>query len=177
MPKQRVTRCGECPHVPCWSLDGFASADQQITAIGRCDITGSIVQARQPTCLYRINEEHPEERIQDIQQGSPEQDGSGLAPIPYRAMVPGTLYVVSSPSKDGTFVVGDHITLLSDGAIMCQEAHGWIESEEIPEAAEGMTVVHDIEQAKKMISDLENQAEALRKRYGLTPTTSSRPGS
>ena len=52
-------------------------------------------------------------------------------------MVPKTRYVVTKASDDGTFELGDHITLLDDGAVSCHEANGWVEPPEVKDALKG----------------------------------------
>lgn len=58
-------------------------------------------------------------------------------------------YIVTKPSNDGTFRVGDHIKLLSDGAILCKEAMGWIDKDDVPVAIEGMEFEINKEWANK----------------------------
>ena len=71
----------------------------------------------------------------------------------------GAWYVVTKPSDDGTFEVGDHISLCSDGAVACKEAQGWIDADEATEAMAGVEVTIDSEwlSAKKarLLADLE----------------------
>ena len=57
----------------------------------------------------------------------------------------GAWYVVTKPSDDGTFEIGDHITPCPDGAIACKEAQGWIEANEADEAMAGVEVKIDAE--------------------------------
>mgnify|MGYP000972781366 CR=1 FL=1 len=57
----------------------------------------------------------------------------------------GAWYVVTKPSDDGTFEVGDHISLCSDGAIACKEAQGWVDADEATEAMSGVEVIVDSE--------------------------------
>jgi len=57
----------------------------------------------------------------------------------------GAWYVVTKPSDDGTFEVGDHISLCSDGAIACKEAQGWVDADEATEAMSGAEVIVDSE--------------------------------
>lgn len=71
----------------------------------------------------------------------------------------GAWYVVTKPSDDGTFEVGDHISLCSDGAVACKEAQGLIAADEATEAMAGVEVTIDSEwlSAKKarLLADLE----------------------
>jgi hypothetical protein len=53
-------------------------------------------------------------------------------------MTQGVRYVVTKKSKDGTFRKGDIIVQLHDGSILCQQARGWIDAENVPEATKGM---------------------------------------
>lgn len=38
----------------------------------------------------------------------------------------GKQYIVTKESDDGTFLVGDRISLNSDGSINCIESKGWV---------------------------------------------------
>ena len=53
-------------------------------------------------------------------------------------MVLGVYYIVTKGSDDGTFQRGDIIQRLEDGAILCRQAHGWIDGKDVPAAAKGM---------------------------------------
>jgi len=70
----------------------------------------------------------------------------------------GAWYVVTTPSDDGTFEVGDHISPCFDGAIACREAQGWIDADEAAYAMAGVDVTIDSEwlDAKKsrLLSEL-----------------------
>lgn len=55
------------------------------------------------------------------------------------------IYIVTKESDDGTFEVGEHISLRSDGAIIGYDAHGWIPSENVDDAIKGMEVKIDDE--------------------------------
>lgn len=71
----------------------------------------------------------------------------------------GAWYVVTKPSDDGTFEVGDHISLCSDGAVACKEAQGWIDADEASEAMSGVEVIVDSEwiltRRSRLLADLE----------------------
>jgi hypothetical protein len=71
----------------------------------------------------------------------------------------GAWYVVTKPSDDGTFEVGDHISLCSDGAIACKEAQGWIDAEDAEESMRGFEVTLDSEwldaKRSRLLADLE----------------------
>ena len=60
-------------------------------------------------------------------------------------------HIVTKGSDDGTFEVGDHIFYEKDGAILCLEAEGWIDKEEVPSASAGMKSEPDLKwlQTKK----------------------------
>lgn len=76
-------------------------------------------------------------------------------------MTPGMRYIVTKASDDGTFQVGDHIWLDSDGTVCCVEAAGWIEAEDVPEATAGMEYEPDRAWAKRQIE----KAERIAKQY------------
>jgi hypothetical protein len=48
------------------------------------------------------------------------------------------IYIVIKPSKNKEFQIGDHIRFMGDGSVICREAQGWIDKEDVPEATEGM---------------------------------------
>jgi hypothetical protein len=58
-------------------------------------------------------------------------------------------YIVTKASDDTTFKVGDHIKLLSDGAILCIEAKGWIDASDVPTATQGIEYEADKEWVEK----------------------------
>lgn len=61
----------------------------------------------------------------------------------------GTWYIVTKGSDDGTFEVGDHITILEDGDILHREAGGWLDSSDVKESIKGMEIQVDKEWVKK----------------------------
>ena len=71
----------------------------------------------------------------------------------------GAWYVVTKPSDDGTFEVGYHISLCSDGAVACKEAQGWIDADEASEAMSGVEVKVDAEwlasKRSRLLADLD----------------------
>ncbi len=74
-------------------------------------------------------------------------------------MVAGKQYIVTKASDDGTFEVGDHVSICASGrAINCREAQGWVEECDVDEATKGMAVEIDrewIEQRKaKLLEEL-----------------------
>ncbi len=68
---------------------------------------------------------------------------------------PNKRYIVTKASDDGTFEVGDHITLYVDGTLACFEAMGWIDANDVPAATQGMEVEVDKEWASKALSALD----------------------
>lgn len=50
----------------------------------------------------------------------------------------GTPYLVTKESDDGSFQVGDQITLTIDGSISNIQAEGWLEAEDLVDATAGM---------------------------------------
>lgn len=52
-------------------------------------------------------------------------------------------YVVTKSNH--TFKKGDHIRKLKDGSILCQEAGGWIDPEDVESAVKGMEYTLDRE--------------------------------
>ncbi len=70
----------------------------------------------------------------------------------------GKRYVVTKSSKDGTFKVGDHVSLNKDGSINNREALGWIETCDVEKATKGMEVELDLawieRRKKKLLEEL-----------------------
>jgi hypothetical protein len=94
----------------------------------------------------------------------------GSEGTPCLQMQVGLRYIVVTPSDDGTFATGDHIVRLADGDISCREGRGWIDGKDVPDAAEGMTVVPDVEWAREKINDLKAQIMVLKEQYpGASP--------
>ena len=87
------------------------------------------------------------------------------AAIPYWKMIPNLSYLVVDPSKDQTFRAGDHVCQYSNGDISSREGCGWIDSKDVPSAAEGMTVVPDVEWAREQINGLKAQIKILEEQY------------
>ena len=50
----------------------------------------------------------------------------------------GTPYLVTKESDDGSFQVGDQITLTIDGSVSNTQAEGWLEAEDLVDATAGM---------------------------------------
>lgn len=62
-----------------------------------------------------------------------------------RTMKPGTRYIVTHPSADGEFALGDRIRLCPDGSIDNWAAAGWMPVADVPAATRGMQVEVDHE--------------------------------
>lgn len=73
----------------------------------------------------------------------------------------GVRYVVTRDSKHREFQIGDRVWMESDGSIMCHEAHGWMQPEDVIEATEGWAIKPDANWAAAMRADLERQLAAL----------------
>lgn len=56
----------------------------------------------------------------------------------FENMKVGTPYLVTKESDDGSFQVGDQITLTIDGSISNLQAEGWLEAEDLVDATAGM---------------------------------------
>lgn len=56
----------------------------------------------------------------------------------FENMKVGTPYLVTKESDDGSFQVGDQITLTIDGLISNLQAEGWLEAEDLVDATAGM---------------------------------------
>jgi hypothetical protein len=76
-------------------------------------------------------------------------------------MKTGIRYVVTKASDDETFEVGNHITLHEDGTILCTEAQGWIEKEEVESSTKGMECEIDREFIDRKRAALERAIAAL----------------
>jgi hypothetical protein len=70
-------------------------------------------------------------------------------------------YIVTKGSTDGTFEVGDHISLNPDGSINCIEAQGWIEADDVASATEGMEVETDLEWYGRRKQKLLDEVDAM----------------
>ena len=71
-------------------------------------------------------------------------------------------YRVTRKSDDSTFHVGDHIILDPDGSIICREAEGWIEAEDVLDAVRGMECERDEGWVHKRIKTLRDEIEHLK---------------
>lgn len=50
----------------------------------------------------------------------------------------GVPYIVTRDSNDGSFISCDQITLLENGAIINQQADGWLDEDDLSDATSGM---------------------------------------
>jgi len=71
------------------------------------------------------------------------------------------VYVVTKPSNDSTFLLGDHIIFNADGSITCKEAQGWIDKEHVKEAVCGMKWEIDQAWIDREIDKLKTALDAL----------------
>lgn len=78
-------------------------------------------------------------------------------------------YVVTRGSSNGTFLCGDHITLLEDGAIFCDEAKGWFDAQEL--AGDPRITDFHVE------PDIDKINRILRRLRGMERTAGIAPGS
>ena len=83
----------------------------------------------------------------------------------------GKPYRVTKASDDGTFELGDHISLCADGTINCTEAGGWIERCDVAEATKGMTVELDKDWIEARKRRLIEELNALAGTSGREETT------
>jgi hypothetical protein len=75
----------------------------------------------------------------------------------------GLRYVVTHPSVNEEFQVGDRIRLLEDGDILNITVGGWMEVEDVPLATEGMKIKVNQEWLQKQRQDIQNKLEQLTK--------------
>lgn len=73
----------------------------------------------------------------------------------------GMRYIVTKGSSEGTFQVGDHISLNKNGAVSCIEAQGWIEAVYVSAAMAGVEYEPDRAWAKRQLE----RAERIAKEY------------
>jgi hypothetical protein len=73
----------------------------------------------------------------------------------------GVWYVVTKDSDDGTFLAGEHIKLLTDGCLLCREAAGWIDAEDVPSATRGMQVAGDSDYVRTRKAELLAELQTL----------------
>lgn len=73
----------------------------------------------------------------------------------------GARYVVTRDSKNREFQTGDHVWMEPDGAIMCPEAHGWMQPEDVIKATEGWAIEPDANWAAAARAKLERKLAEL----------------
>ncbi len=71
-----------------------------------------------------------------------------------------TPYLVTKESDDGSFQVGDQITLTIDGSISNIQAEGWLEAEDLVDATAGMEC--EVDRAR-----LQRRKESLLRRLAV----------
>lgn len=76
-------------------------------------------------------------------------------------MLVGKRYIVTKASDDGTFEIGDHVSMNAEGSINCREAQGWIDACNVAEASAGMAVVIDQEWIAQRKEKLREELAAL----------------
>ena len=60
-------------------------------------------------------------------------------------------FVVTKKSNNGTFIRGDHV-IFDNGSIICIEAEGWVDKEDVPKATAGWEITEDTEWKEKQIN-------------------------
>jgi hypothetical protein len=70
-------------------------------------------------------------------------------------------YIVTKASDNGTFEVGDHILINSDGSISCIEAQGWIDNCDVEEATKGIEIEIDHDWIERRKSKLRKELAEL----------------
>ena len=76
-------------------------------------------------------------------------------------MKDGRWYIVTKRSKNGTFRVGDHISLNTDGSINCREVQGWVDAWDVPQAMVGVEYVVDTKWLEKRKAKLQKELDRL----------------
>lgn len=76
-------------------------------------------------------------------------------------MKPNIHYIVTKASDDGTFEVGDSISMTSDGLILNRNAEGWIDACDVREATKGMEVKVDVQRLEKKKQRLLKELQEL----------------
>ena len=76
-------------------------------------------------------------------------------------MAVGKRYIVTKASDDGTFEIGDHVSMNAEGSINCREAQGWIDACNVAEASAGMVVEIDQEWITQRKAKLREELAAL----------------
>ena len=78
----------------------------------------------------------------------------------FENMKVGTPYLVTKESDDGSFQVGDQITLTIDGSVSNTQAEGWLEAEDLVDATAGMEC--EVDRAR-----LQRRKESLLRRLAV----------
>jgi hypothetical protein len=73
----------------------------------------------------------------------------------------GPRYVVTRPSVDGEFLVGDRIRLLANGDVLNCDAGGWMSADDVPSAMRGVRVAIDVAWVATVRETLESQLQDL----------------
>ena len=73
----------------------------------------------------------------------------------------GVVYVVTQSSKNGEFLVGERVRLMDNGDIMNISIGGWIMSENVDAATEGMFLKVDQEWLSKKRKEVQEQLALL----------------
>jgi hypothetical protein len=73
----------------------------------------------------------------------------------------GVPYIITKSSDDGTFEKGDHIKLADNGDILCREAGGWIDQEDVGQGFVGMLVEVDTEALDRKKQALQDKLKEL----------------
>jgi hypothetical protein len=79
----------------------------------------------------------------------------------FAEMKTGVPYIVTRGSDDGSFEVGDQITLMKDGSLSNLQADGWLEPAEVAEAIAGMECEADSARIQRRKESLLRQIAAL----------------
>lgn len=81
-------------------------------------------------------------------------------------MQPNLYYIVTKPSNDGTFELGDQFFIHEDGLIENKTARGFMDLKEFPEVIEGMEYKVDEERLKEQIELAKKKLDNLNKLLG-----------
>lgn len=85
----------------------------------------------------------------------------------HQDMKPLVPYVVTLGSTDGTFLHGDHVTLLEDGAIFCREGMGWVDAEDL--ASNPRSTDFHVEPDLDKINRLRQRLREMEQAAGIAP--------
>ena len=67
----------------------------------------------------------------------------------FTEMKVGVPYIVTRDSNDGSFISSDQITLLENGAIINQQAEGWLDEDDLSDATSGMECELDTDRIQR----------------------------